>query len=219
MEINTNLPELKSKDELNNLIDNKSNATDDVKRFIDIQLTKTALEQEEVLTTMVEQKSAELRNDAEAKKVEAETKRINEEVKRITAEKEKEIAEFDKIIQAKQKEVEKLKTESDEAEAYFEANKDILKYALIRTKKSLNVMKFWLYPASVVFLVIQILMLPITFCGMIIENIINIIGGISGELKNNALKIVVSVIVILVVLAILVLTYIYGGKFIKGIYN
>lgn len=215
MEINTNaVAKREEVKDVDTLLTDKLNKTENVKDAIDILATKTALTKTGVVDKVVEEKAEELRNDAEAKRLIAEQERILQERNRELAEKERQTAEFDKIIAQKEKEVEALNKEADKAKAYFDANKEILKYIGVRNKKSLGTMKTLMYPAGILFAIVQILILPLTFCGVIIESIVGIVGSICGEIKNNAWKIVLSIFVILVVVAVLVLAYVYGGKLI-----
>lgn len=208
--------EIKSQD-VHSLLDDKIKKTTNEKEAIDFLATKTALTQDGTVEKIVNEKTEELKNDAEAKRVKAEASRLEEEAKKVKVEQEKIIAEYEKQIQAKRKEVEELNAESDKALAYFEANKEILKYIGIRTKKSLNVMKVLMYPASIIFLIVQILLFPLTFVGVTLEAIVNIVGGVCGTIKNNAMRIVISIGVILVIVAVVTLAYIYGGKLIANI--
>lgn len=203
--------------DVKSMLDDKVRATDNVKEAINLLATKTALEQDGTVQKLVTEKTEELRNDAEAKRVEAETHRVEEETKKIQAEKQKEIEEFDRIITAKKKEVEQLNAESDKAEAFFNANSEILKYIGVRNKKSLGTMRVLMYPATLIFCIVQILLFPLTFSGVILEAFVGILGGICGAIKNNALKIVVSILVVLLIVVVVVLAYFYGGKLIAGL--
>ena len=194
------------------LIDQQANSTTDVKTAVNLLATKEALSDEENVEKIVKEKSEELKNDAEAKRIEAETTKINEQVKKIKALAEQELAEIEKQIQAKHKEVEELEAESNKEDAYFERNKEILKYVNIRSKKTLNVMKALMFPAIVIFLLIQLLISPITLTGLILENVLNIIGNVCGAIKNNALKIIVAIVIILIVCAVAFLAYYFGIK-------
>lgn len=214
MDIDTskNLPE--KINGVNDLLDKNIKQADNIKNAIDFFATKTALEQETTINKVVTEKQEELENDARAKKIKAETDRINEEVKKVIAEKQKEIEEYDKQITAKKKEVEQLKADSDKAQAFFDANSEILKYIGIKNKKSIGVMKSLMPVACIVFIIVQVLLFPLTFSGITIECLVNIIGGICGAIKNNALKIVISVTVVLLIIAVVILIYFYGGKLI-----
>lgn len=196
------------------LIDEKAKTSDNVKDVIDLLATKTALGQQGTVEKIVDEKSEELRNDAESKRVKAETERVNEEVKKVLAEKEKQIAEYDKQITAKQKEIEELKARADEEDAYFERNKEILKYLNVRSKKSLKTMQFLMIPSTFVFFIVQVLLFPITFCGLIIESIVNILGGVCGSIKNNAFRIIIAILVLSLLVGAFVLVYYFGGDFI-----
>ena len=205
--------ETKSKTEIDTLIDEKVKNSDNLKSAIDLFATKTALKQEETLNKVVEEKQEELRNDAEAKRVQSETERITKEVEKVKQEKEKKIAELDKEIVAKKKEVEKLNAESDKEQAFFESNKDILKYIGIREKKSTKTMQCLMLPALIVFIVVQVLLFPLTFCGLLLETVMNIIGGVCGAVKNNAAKILLTIFVILLIAVVIFCVYYFGIKY------
>jgi len=198
------------------LLDFKAMQTNDVKEVIDILATKTALANDETLENVVGEKSEELRNDAETKRVQAETYRIEKEALRVKAEKEKEIANLDKLISIKIKEVEDLKADSDKEKAYFDSNKDILKYIGIREKKTLKVMKTFMVPALTVFIIVQLLLFPFTFVGLVLESAITIVGNVCGTIKNNAVKIAIGILVLVVLFGVAFCVYFFG---IRGIMN
>lgn len=203
--------EVAPKDMVSSVIEQNARATSDVKATIDLLSTKKALEQEGTVETLIQEKTKELQNDAEAKRVQAETAKIQQEVAKVRQESEKEIAELAKTKNRLQAEVEQMAKEADKAEAYFEANKDILKCAGITSKKTLPVMKAWLWVASLVFILIQVIKLPITIVGSLIEGIINIVGDVCGAVKNNAVKVIVSTVVILVLVAAFIFVF-WGGR-------
>lgn len=203
--------------DVKSILDDKVKKTEDVKTAIDLLATKTALEQGNTVEKLVTEKTEELRNDAEAKRVEAETKKVEEETKKIIAEKQKEVEEFDKIITAKQKEVEQLKAEANKAQAFFDANSEILKYIGVRNKKSLNTMRVLMYPATLIFCIVQVLLFPLTFSGVVIEAFVNILGGICGAVKNNALKIIISILVVVLICGVIFVIYFYGGKLLANV--
>lgn len=196
------------------LLEKKAREASDVKTAIDLLATKTALKQEETLNKVVEEKQEELRNDAEAKRVQAETERISKEVEKVRQEKEKELVELDRTISLKRAEVDHLKAESDIAQAYFNSNKDILKCIGIREKKSLGVMKALMIPASFIFIIAQILFSPISFCGILLEIFVDVIGSVCGAIKNNAIKIISAVLIALVIIAVGVGVYYVIGEYI-----
>lgn len=203
--------------DVKSMLDDKVKATDNVKEAINLLATKTALEQDGTVQKLVTEKTEELRNDAEAKRVEAETHRVEEETKKIVAEKQKQVEEYDKLITAKQKEVEQLKAESDKAQAFFDANSEILKYIGVRNKKSLGTMKVLMYPATLIFCIVQILLFPLTFSGVVLEAFVGILGGICGAIKNNALKIIISILVVILILGVVFLVYFYSGRLIASV--
>ena len=203
---------------VDDLLKNKINKTENVKEMIDLEATKTALKLDDTAEKIVLEKKEELINEAEAKRLVAEQERILQEKNKEIVEKERQCAEYDKLIQLKEKEVEALNKDIDKANAYFSQNKEILKYVGIKNKKSLSVMKFWIYPASFIFAIVQILMLPLTICGVLLENILSIVGSVCGEIKNNALKIILSIVVVAIVIAVVVLAYFYGGRLIASLW-
>lgn len=197
------------------LIDTQSKSTTDVKTAIDLLATREALSSEENVDKIVKEKNEELRNDAEAKRIQAERGKIAEEVSKIKTQAEKELAEIEKQIQAKRKEVEELKAESDKEDAYFTRNKEILKYVNIRSKKTLKVMKTLMFPATIIFFIVQVLLFPVTFTGLVLENIVNIIGGICGAIKNNVWRILMAILVILIIGAVCFCVYYFGLRLIQ----
>ena len=198
-----------------NLLDDKVKQTDNVKTAIDLLATKTALEQDGTVQKLVEEKTFELKNDAEAKRIKAETDKVAEEIEKVKKEKQKEIEEYDKIITLKQKEVEKLKADSDKAQAFFDSNKEILSYVGVRNKKSLSAMQWIMIPATIIFIIVQILLFPVTFVGKTLEALIDIVGGICNSIKNNAVKIIVTIAVLLLIGAVVFIAYFYGFKLIS----
>ena len=208
-------PKEEKDNSVNTIIEQKIKDTNDVKSVIDFYATKTALGQEETVSKIVVEKQEELRNDAEAKRIQAETTRISQEVSRIAQEKEKQIGELDKEITTKQKEVERINVESDKAKAFFDCNKDILKYIGVREKKSLKAMQCLMIPSVIIFIIVQILLFPLNFCGLIFETIINIIGSVCGVIKNNALKIILAIVITIIIVGAFVCVYYFGGKFLS----
>lgn len=209
-----NLLIVKQNEDVESLLNEKVKETNDAKTAIDILATREAVKREGTVEKLVEEKDKELRNDAEAKRIKAETERIAKEVEKIKQEKEKEIAEIDKIISAKKKEVEQLQAESDKATTFFNSNKDILHYIGIREKKTLGTMQFLMIPATIIFIIVQVALFPLTLLGLLLETIVNIIGDICGAVKNNALKIIVTILVVVVLLGGSSALYYLGAKFI-----
>lgn len=199
---------------IDKILDEKTDKAQDIKTALDILTTRTALQREGTIDKLVDEKEEELRNDAEAKRVQAEVERISKEVEKVKQEKEKQLAELDKTISAKQKEVEQLKVEADKETTFFESNKDILKYIGIREKKSLRTMQALMFPATIIFIIVQILLFPLTLCGLVLETIVNILGGICGAIQNNALKIILSILVIIIVVGGGFCAYYFGGQLI-----
>lgn len=200
---------------VDDVITEQAKGITDVKQVVDLYATKTALQQSETVEKVVTEKQEELRNDAEAKRIQAETAKISQEVEKVRQEKEKQLAELDKVISAKQKEVEQLKADGDKAQAFFDSNKDILKHIGIRERKSMKTMQALMIPATIVFIIVQILLFPLTFMGLLLETVVNILGGVCGAIKNNALKIVLSILVIVLLLAGGFCAYYFGGRLVN----
>lgn len=204
----------KAQNSVENLIISKANETNDINTALDLMVTNTALRNKETIETVVNEKKEELKNSYEAKRIQAEADRISKEVEKIKQEKEKELAELDKIISAKQKEVEQLKAESDKAQAFFESNRELLSYIGIMSKKTLGVMYGLMIPAIIVFILVQTIALPLTVGGKLLEIIIGIVAGVCKEITNNALKIIIAILVIALLAGGTFAVYYFGGKFI-----
>lgn len=187
---------------IHTLIEEQARKTDDIKTAIDLLATQSALSNADNVDKIVEEKSEELRNDAEAKRIEAETLKIRKEVEKVREQAEKELAELEKQIQAKKKEIEELKAESDKEDAYFERNKEILYYVNLKEKKTMGVMQALMPIAIFVFVVVQVLLSPITFCGLLLENIFGIVGSLCSTVASKGLKIILAILVILIIVAI-----------------
>lgn len=218
MDIKTdkNLVPTDTTDMVGAVIAQKAKETTNVKDTIDLLATDTALKQDGTVEKIVAEKTEELKNDAEAKRIQAETERIKQEVDKVKQESEKQIAELEKEKNRLQAEVEQMAKEADKADAYFQANKDILKCVGIHSKKTLKVMQGWMIPASIIFAILQFLKLPITICGALLEGIIDVVGGVCGSVKHNALKIVIAVVVVLLLVGALGCS-IWGGSAIIGL--
>lgn len=196
------------------IIETKVNETTNVETALDLMFTRGALKDQDTIETALEEKKEEIKNNAEARKIQAEVNKISQEAEKIKKEKEKELAELDRIISLKRKEVEQLNADSDKAQAFFESNEDILSYVGIRSKKSLKIMYGFMIPAIIIYMIVQIIALPITIVGKLAEIVIGIIAGICKAISNNALKIVIAIIVMLLIVAGAFAVYYFGGKLI-----
>lgn len=197
-----NAPMESEKSITDSVIDAQRNSAMSVKEAIDLEATRTALQQEENVQMIVQTKGQELLNDAQAKRVQAETERIKRETDKIKQEREKELADLQKTIDNLSKQAEQIKAENDKATQFFESNKSILKCVGIREKLGLREMQFWLYPASIVYAIFQIILLPITICGFIVEQIMNIVGAVCGKIKANAVRILIAVLTVILIVGI-----------------
>ena len=198
----------------------KDNAqkTSDVKEVINLAATQKAIEQEGTVEKLVDEKTEELLNDAAAKKIASETKKINEEVDKVRAEAEKEIAELNKSIANKKAEYEELVAQDRKADAYFTAHKSILRCVGVREKLSVKAMKGWLYPASVIYALFQIVLLPLTIIGFAIEQIINIVGVIGEKVTKQGWKIAVSILMVIIIIGLVFGAYFGFGQLMSKVF-
>ena len=186
---------------------NSAQDTKNVKDIIDLAATSKALENQDTVEKIVSEKTEELHRDAEAKKIKAETDKIREEVAKVKQEAEKEIAELEKEKQSLEVEVAALKAEDDKASQYFNNHKSILRCVNIREKLSLKAMQAWMVPASIIYAIFQIILLPFSLVGFAVEQITTIIGAICGKIAKNGLKIVLSIIVGIVIVGLVIGIY------------
>lgn len=218
MEINPNLTKQKEEvKDIDNLLATQLHQTNDVDTAVDICTSRQALKNIDNTVQLVKEKEEEFLNKAQAKRIKAEVEKIHEETEKLKVEKERMLAEYDQRIAEKEKEIEALNKDADKAQAFFDANKEILKCINIRSKKSLGALYGFMIPASIVFVLVQIVLLPLSILGLLIEGVLGIVGAICGEIKNNAIKIVLAVIVITLITALLIIVYVYGGKLLVNI--
>ena len=201
--VQSNNTAFKNEDEMvNSMIYKSANSAADVKDVINLAATKKALEDENTVKKIVSEKTEELQHDAEAKKVEAETSKIRRETEKVKQEMERELAALEKQKKELEAEVSKLRELDNKAQAYFDANKSILKCIGVREKLSLKAMQWLMIPASIVFTIFQILLLPFSLVGFGIESIMNIVDAVCGKIAKGGLKIALSVISLAVVLGL-----------------
>ena len=177
-------------DIVTNIIVKTAQASNQVKDVIDLAATSKALEKKETVDKIVEEKTKELISDAEKKKIESETEKIRQEADKVRREEEKKIAELNKIKTTLEGEIDNLKAEDDKALAYFNANKSILKCVGVREKLSLKAMHFWMYPASFVYILFQIILFPFTLVGFAVEQLIGIVEAVCGKIAKGGWKII-----------------------------
>lgn len=186
-----------------NIIVKTAQASNQVKDVIDLAATSKALEKKETVDKIVEEKTKELISDAEKKKIESETEKIRQEAEKVRKEEEKKIAELNKIKTTLEGEIDNLKTEDDKALAYFNANKSILRCVGVREKLSLKAMHFWMYPASFVYILFQIILFPFTLVGFAVEQLIGIVEAVCGKIAKGGWKIVVAIITAVIIVGLI----------------
>lgn len=190
------------RDMVDSAIQTKAKEIKDVKEVIDLAATSKALQNEKTVDKIVSEKTEELYRDAEAKKIKAETDKIKEEVLKVKQQAEKEIAELEKTKSVLEGQVEELKAIDNKAQAFFDANKSILRCVGIREKLSLKAMQVWIYPASVIFAIFQVLLMPFSLLGFMIEQLMNIVEGVCGKIAKGGWKIVATILVTVVILGL-----------------
>lgn len=203
---------------VNEVIVKNALKTDMVKDVIDLASTKKALENGKTVQKLVDEKTAELINDATAKKIKAETDRIKEEVAKVKQEAEKEIAELDKIKSKLLGEVDELKARTDKAQEFFEANKSVLKCIGIKERLSLRAMQILMVPAGIVFALFSILLLPFTLLGYGLSEFMDIIDLVCGKVAKGGWKVALTIIVAIVIGALLVGVYFVITKWLVEIF-
>lgn len=186
-----------------NIIVKTAQASNQVKDVIDLAATSKALEKKETVDKIVEEKTKELISDAEKKKIESETEKIRQEAEKVRKEEEKKIAELTKIKNTLSGEIDNLKAEDDKALAYFNANKSILRCVGVREKLSLKAMHFWMYPASFVYILFQIILFPFTLVGFAVEQLIGIVEAVCGKIAKGGWKIVVAIITAVIIVGLI----------------
>lgn len=161
-----------------------------LKDAIDVGVTGTALRSDGVIETLTDKKKQELNEDANARLIGAMTERIS---------KEKELVEIEK---------QKIETETEKAKAYFEAHKKVLWYAWCKEPMTIPYMKTFAVLGTFLMWVIKIITAPIWLSGQIIGAVVEVVGDIGEKITSNAIKIVVSVLVVLILIAVCVGSYI-----------
>lgn len=192
---------------VNNVIVKNAQTTDKVKDVIDLAATSKALEKKETVEKIVEEKTKELISDAEKKKFESEADKIRQEAEKVRQEEEKQIAELNKIKNTLLGEIENLKAEDNKATEYFNANKSILRCVGIREKLSLKAMHFWMYPASFIYALFQIILFPFTLVGFAVEQLLGIVEAVCGKVAKGGWKIAIAIITGIVIIGLIVGIY------------
>lgn len=183
-------------------IESNAKTVTNVKDVIDLASTQKALEKDGTVKKLTDEKTEELVNDAIRKRIEAETDKINKEVHKVRAEAEKQLAELQKSIDAKKAEAEELLMQDKKAEAFFQANKSILRCIGVRERLSLNAMIALMFPASIIFAIMQIIIFPISLVGFAIEQVMNIVDAVSGKISQAGWKIALSIVTVLAIVGV-----------------
>ena len=162
-----------------------------LKEAIDIGVTGKALQDDGVIDNLKDKKKLELNEDANARLIGAMTERIA---------KEKELIEIEK---------QKIETETQKAKAYFEAHKKVLGYAFCYDPMTIPYMKVMSVVGTIMMYIIRYGLFGIFFvAGKLLEMFAEIVGAVGGEIKKEALKIIVGVAVVVFLIAVGIACYI-----------
>lgn len=162
-----------------------------LKEAIDIGITGKALQDDGVVDDLKDKKKLELNEDANARLIAAMKERI---------EKEKELIEIEK---------QKIETETQKAKAYFEAHKKVLGYAFCYDPMTIPYMKVMSVVGTIMMYVLRYGLFGIFFvAGKLLEMFAEIVGAVGGEIKKEALKIIVGVAVVVFLIAVGIACYI-----------
>lgn len=180
-----------------------------LKDVVDVGVTGKALQKEGVLDELTAKKEQELKEDALAKVIASESERIKRETNKLTEEGKKQLAELENQINQAKAEKEKLEKEADKCNAYFNSHKSVLKYAGCKEAMSLQYMQTMAVIGFVIMCIVKILFSPLILVGLFIELLMDIIGGVTGSIKANAWKIVVTILLFLFIVGVVIGAY-YG---------
>lgn len=180
-----------------------------LKDVVDVGVTGKALQKEGVLEELTAKKEQELKEDALAKVIASEAARIQRETDKLTEEGKKQLAELQNQINQAKAEKEKLEKEADKCTAYFNSHKSVLKYAGCKEAMSIKYMQTMAVIGFVIMCVVKILFSPLILAGLFLELLMDIIGGVTGSIKANAWKVVVSILLALFIAGVVVGGY-YG---------
>lgn len=180
-----------------------------LKDVVDVGVTGKALQKEGVLDELTAKKEQELKEDALAKVIASEAARIKKETDKLTEEGRKQLAELENQINQAKAEKEKLEKEADKCKAYFNTHKGVLKYAGCKEPMSLQYMQTMSVIGFVIMCIVKIIFSPLILVGLFIELLMDIIGGVTGSIKQYAWKIVVSVLLALFIAGVVIGAY-YG---------
>ena len=163
--------------------------TNDVKDVVDLATTARALQEKDTVDKLSTEKTEELVKNAEAKKIKAETEKIHEETQKI------------------KHEADQIAVEKEKAQAYFDANKEILKCVGIRNALTLNAMKKWFVIACVIYGIFQFILLPVTLTGFAVESIVGAVGAVCGSIVKQGVRIFLSILVTVLILGVVFFVY------------
>lgn len=180
-----------------------------LKEVVDVGVTGKALQKEGVLDELTAKKEQELKEDALAKVIASEAARIKKETDKLTEEGKKQLAELENQINQAKAEKERLEKEADKCNAYFNSHKSVLKYAGCKEAMSLQYMQTMAVIGFVIMCIVKIIFAPLILVGLFIELLMDIIGGVTGSIKQNAWKIVASILLALFIAGVVIGAY-YG---------
>lgn len=200
----------KNEDEMmNSAVSEAGRQATTLKDVIDVGVTGKALQKDGVIEELTAKKEQELKEDALAKVIKSEAERIKRETDKLTEEGKKQLAELENQINKAKAEKERLDKEADKCLAFFNNHKSILKYSGCKEPMSMKYMQCMGVIGFIIMCIVKILFSPLILAGLFIELLIDIIGGVTGSVKQNAMKIIVGILVFVFVGAVVVGAY-YG---------
>lgn len=187
-----------------------------LKEVIDVGVTGKALQKEGVIDELTDRKEQELKEDALAKVIASEAVRIRQETDKVLEEGKKQLATLENEINSVKAAKEKLEKEADKNQAYFNSHRAVLKYAGCKEAMSITYMQVMAVIGFVIMCIIKVLLSPLIVVGMLIEVLMDIVGGVTGKMKENAGKIIASIFLVIFIIAVMAAAY-YGVLKLTGV--
>ena len=178
-----------------------------LKEVVDVGVTGITLQREGVITDLTNKKEKELKEDALAKVIASEKLRIEQETARTLEEGRKQLASLQNQINEVKAVKEKLDQEANQNLAYFNGHKSILKYAGCVEVMSMKYMKTMAAIGFIIMCFVKIIFSPLILTGLFIETLVDIIGGVTKSVVNNAARIILTLVLLIVILAVVVGSY------------
>jgi Fe2+ transport system protein B len=136
-----------------------------------------------------------LATQKDAKITGAERELAQAEAEKVKAETEKLKAEFEQRKHSLEDEIQNLERRARKDEAFFQANKNILRYINIKERAGMRTMLV-LYPVGlIIFLIISLITLPLTIASELIKSLLQIVTDVVDKLCKDTAKLSFRLIV------------------------